>query len=183
MGSQTQETSTEDFIIVFVALAVFVIFLIALFLVLACCRKERCNKKNKKIKVLCTAGDEDFKTAFEFFIANNLNQKLKWINNKTEFTPKGKYVLLCDLKNRLPGDIQRVLLELDITKEEEKEADILVVVMRKDSGGRGTKFNFIGTEDHPLHHLPLTNIFYHLSFPISGEVNDKAAEDIKTFSR
>lgn len=69
------------------------------------------------VKVLCTAGDEDFKTAFEFFIANNLNQKLKWINNKTEFTPKGKYVLLCDLKNRLPGDIQRVLLELDITSK------------------------------------------------------------------
>lgn len=55
--------------------------------------------------------------------------------------------------------------------------------MRKESGGLVTKFNFIGTEDHPLHHLPLINIFYHKTYPISNDVNDKAAEDIKTFFR
>lgn len=179
MGSQSQEASTEWFIFEDIFLAVFGMFFISLLAALTCCLKKRCNKK---IKVLCTAGDQDFKTAFEFFIAKNLHQKLKWINNKTELKRKGKYVLLCDFKNRLPSDVQRALRDLGITIKEEK-ADILIVVMRKDSGGRDTKFNFIGTEDHPLHHLQLTNIFYYQTYPISGDVNDKAAEDIKTFFR
>lgn len=69
------------------------------------------------VKVLCTAGDQDFKTAFEFFIAKNLHQKLKWINNKTELKRKGKYVLLCDFENRLPSDVQRALRDLGITSK------------------------------------------------------------------
>lgn len=67
------------------------------------------------VKVLCTAGDQDFKAAFEFFIEKNLQKKLKWIHNKTKLKRKGKYVLLCDLENRIPGDVQGVLLDLGIT--------------------------------------------------------------------
>lgn len=69
------------------------------------------------VKVLCKAGDQDFKAAFKFFIEKNMHKKLKWINNKTELKRKGKYVLLCNLENRLPGDIQRVLLDLGITSK------------------------------------------------------------------
>lgn len=96
MGSQTQEAGAESWIIDDTLLVVFAIVFISLLVALACCLKERCNKI---VKVLCKAGDRDFKAAFKIFIEKNMHKKLKWINNKTELKRKGKYVLLCNLEN------------------------------------------------------------------------------------
>lgn len=177
--SETQEAGTESWVkflwnLVFTHYVVFAFVFILLGW--TCCVRI---KRNRKIKVLCTAGDHDYKAAFEFFIERNLQRKLKWINNKTGRL-KGKYVLLCDLKNRLPEEVDGVLFDLGITLKEEV-ADILVVAMRGESGGNETAFNCIGTEDYRLHNLPITNIFYYQSCPSSDAVNDKAKTVIKSF--
>lgn len=66
--------------------------------------------------------------------------------------------------------------------EEVYEYDILVVAMRKtDNGRQDTLLSSIGSEDHPLHRLPVTTVFYYRHFTVNCYANEKAKKDIKSF--
>lgn len=62
------------------------------------------------------------------------------------------------------------------------EKSILVVAMHlTDSGRRNKVFNFIGTNNHPLHSLKLTNIFYRKNHIFDDNAKTQARKDIKRF--
>ena len=55
-----------------------------------------------------------YKTCFERFIRLNLGYTIKWIGKKSELNPKEKFLLLLEVKTRIPEDLQSALEKLDL---------------------------------------------------------------------
>ena len=48
----------------------------------------------------------DYTKCFEYFIKREFNRRIKWVTSEGNSLAKGKYLLLFDVKTRIPEDFQ-----------------------------------------------------------------------------
>lgn len=61
---------------------------------------------------MCTDGTAEHKNAFKSFVENELQCKVRWVS--TDLQLGSKYLLLCNVTSRIPGDLDFFLKELSI---------------------------------------------------------------------
>nr|XP_022295938.1 uncharacterized protein LOC111105825 isoform X2 [Crassostrea virginica] len=142
------------------------------------------NLRKENVKVFCEDNAAEYAKCFEYYIKREFDRSVEWHTPgaNADDIAKGKYLLIFDVKNRMPEDYRFTLVKLGLTGRTLGNNILVVAMHRSHNGNKNDFYEFtsIDTTDYDLYSVNPISIYYSRTI-LSAEDNKKAHQTIKRF--